>query len=126
MKKISEHVKFAFTLAVIPFIPAFLLYKNGYKIQAVDVIAVFWVLSLICFISKRFASLLKRTTEKIGGFLGEYIAIIVLIFVYIFAVIPTGIIMKAVKRDRLKLRKKDVLTYWEKFETVNRDYQDQF
>ena len=63
---------------------------------------------------------------KIGNFLGKYIAIIVLAFGYIIAVIPTGLLMKLVRRDRLRLKKANVESYWKDYDNTNTDYEFQF
>ena len=53
--KINELTKFAMTLGLLPWIPAILLYKHSHQDYAVILLAVFLLLSLICFISKKFA-----------------------------------------------------------------------
>ena len=110
--KINELTKFAITLGLLPWIPAFLLYKHSHQDCAIAVLAVFLSLSILSFASKKFANYFKTTLEKIGNFLGRYIAIIVLAIGYIVAVIPTGLLMKLVKRDRLRLKKPDWNPYW--------------
>ena len=75
---------------------------------------------------KRFAHWFKSTLTKIGNFLGKYIAITVLAIGYIVAVLPTGLLMKIVKRDRLRLKKPNLETYWVDYENKNTDYEFQF
>ena len=124
--KINELTKFAITLGILPWIPAFLLNKHGHQDIAIYVLAIFLTLSLISFISKRFAHWFKSNLTKIGNFLGKYIAITVLTIGYIIAVVPTGLLMKIVKRDRLRLKKPDLETYWVDYENKNTDYEFQF
>ena len=124
--KINELTKFAITLGVLPWIPAFLLNKHGHQNIAIYILATFLTLSLFCFVSKKFAYLFKSTLTNIGNFLGKYIAIIVLAIGYILAVLPTGLLMKIVKRDRLKLKKPNLETYWVNYEKQNTDYEYQF
>lgn len=124
--KISELTKFAITLGLLPWIPAFILYKHGNLIFALSLIAVFLVLSFICFISKGFAKKFKSILDCIGQFIGRYLAVVVLTIVYFIAVVPTGFLMKIVKRDRLRLKKIEVSTYWRKYENNNSDYENQF
>lgn len=126
MKNITEQTKLAITLGLIPWIPAFILYKHSLLKAAVIVLAVFILLSLMCFVSKQFASLLNKFLDKTSGFIGKYIAIIVLSVGYLLAVLPTGLLMKIVKRDRLRLKKPDVQTYWLDYENKNTDYGFQF
>lgn len=124
--KLKESKKFALTMGLLPWIPAFILYKKGFSPIAVKIIVTFMILSLISFVSERFALGLKRIADRIGSFLGKYLAIIVLILGYIFAVIPTGLLMKLVKRDRLILKKPKVNTYWKQCENKTTDYEYQF
>ena len=124
--KINELTKFAITLGILPWIPAFILYKHSMLKAAVIVLAVFFVLSLLCFISKGFARILKDTLTKIGNFIGKYLAIVVLFFGYLFAILPTGLLMKIVGRDRLRLKKPNLETYWKNNETEKTDYEYQF
>ena len=124
--KINELTKFAITLGLLPWIPACLLYKHNHLEIAIGVLSVFLSLSLICFISKAFAKWLKHILDKIGAFLGKYIAIIVLAIGYVIAIAPTGYLMKLVKRDRLKLKKQDTSTYWVDYTSEKTDYEFQF
>lgn len=124
--KINELTKFAITLGILPWIPAFILYKHSMIKAAVIVLVIFISLSLLCFISKGFARILKDTLTKIGGFLGKYLAIIVLFFGYLLAILPTGLLMKIVGRDRLLLKKPKTETYWKNNEAEKTDYEYQF
>ena len=124
--KISELTKFAITLGLLPWIPAFILYKHLHIKAAIILLTAFLILSILSFLSKRFAKNFKNILEIIGAFLGKYIAIIVLFIGYLFVVIPTGLLMKIVKRDRLKLKKPNVNSYWINFENKNTDYEYQF
>ena len=124
--KINELTKFAITLGILPWIPAFILYKHSMIKAAAIVLVVFISLSLLCFVSKSFAKLLKDTLTKIGSFIGKYIAIVVLFFGYIFAILPTGILMKLVGRDRLRLKKPKLETYWKNNDAERTDYEYQF
>lgn len=122
----QEDKKFALTLFLLPWIPAFVLYKHSLVSVAMGVIVGFLLISLICFLCKKIALKLKSVLSKIGSFLGKYIAIVVLAICYIVAVIPTGLLMKIVKRDRLRLKKPEVNSYWLNCETKNTDYEYQF
>ena len=124
--KINELTKFAITLVLLPWIPAFILYKHAHSDYALAILAIFLCLSLLCFISKNFAQFFKSNLEKIGAFLGKYLAIIVLAIGYIIAVVPTGLLMKLVKRDRLKLKKYNTGSYWKDHDNTNSDYEYQF
>ncbi len=124
--KINELKKFAITLALLPWIPAYILYKHSFYKAAITVLCVFLPLSIICFISKTFAAKLKEFLDKTGGFIGRYLAVIILFFVYFIAVVPTGLLMKIVKRDRLRLKKQKIQSYWLNNENKTSDYEYQF
>ncbi len=124
--KIDEYKKLSITLTLLPLIPAVILYRHSLVNFAVIVIAVFWILAILCILSKSFSVRLKKLLNIIGNFLGKYIAIVVLAIGYIFAVLPTGLLMKIVKRDRLRLKKPNVETYWLDNENKNTDYEYQF
>ena len=124
--KINELTKFAITLGLLPWIPAFLLYKHNNLEIAISVLSIFLSLSLICFASKTFAKNFKDILDKIGAFLGKYIAIVVLAIGYVIAIAPTGFLMKIVKRDRLKLKKQNSSTYWVDYTNEKTDYEFQF
>ena len=124
--KLSENIKFAITTGLLPWIPAFLLCKHSHVKAAAVILCVLLLISLISFSNKQAALKIKHTFDKIGGFLGKYIAIAVLFIGYIVAVLPTGFLMKAVKRDRLKLKKPNKATYWVDCEKQEHDYEYQF
>lgn len=122
----NEYRKFALTLGLLPWIPAFVLYKHHLGTIALYVIYIFVALSILSFLFIGFAKFLKHTLDRIGAFIGKYLAIIVLTIGYIVAVVPTGLLMKIVKRDRLRLKKPNVNTYWLDYENRNTDYEYQF
>lgn len=124
--KISEAKKFAITLLLMPWIPAFILYKHNQQEVAYIILGIFLFTSFVCFIVPKISILLKEFLTKIGKFLGKYIAIISLAIVYIVAVCPTGLIAKLVKRDRLRLKKQNLKTYWIDYKNENTDYEFQF
>lgn len=124
--KISENVKFLISFGVVPWIPFYILYKH-YHCKQILIFASLWLILTLCGIcSRRFTMILKSICSKTGGFLGKYIAIFVLSVVYILAVFPTGLLMKIVKRDRLRLRKTECKTYWLDYDYKNTDYEYQF
>lgn len=124
--KINELTKFAIMLFLLPWIPAFILYKHSYELCAFYLLIVFILLSLISLVFKGFARRFKNILNIIGNFLGKYTAIIVLAVGYFVSVVPTGLIMKIVKRDRLRLKKQNLATYWLNYENSNTDYENQF
>ncbi len=124
--KISEHIKFSMTMFLLPWIPAFLFYKHSYITSALLIIIAFVFVSFICFLNKKTALEIKEIFAKTGRFTGKYLAIAILFAGYIAAVIPTGLLMKAVKRDRLRLKKQELSSYWINYDNKSNDYEYQF
>lgn len=124
--KLSEQQKFSVMLAIFPLIPVFILHKHNMDDIAVIIMQLFIILSVTCLISNKFASGLKKHFTKIGELFGQIFSAITLFFVYILVVLPMGILMKLVKRDRLKLKKQKCETYWCKYKKINTDYEYQF
>ncbi len=63
--------------------------------------------------------------QKIVRKIGRTIAPVVLGVVYVAAVVPTGILMKLVCRDRLALKKSNTQTYWKNIDEEE-NYEFQF
>ncbi len=121
--KISELTKFSISLTLIPIVPAWLIYKYICPYGAAIFLGFFWILALISFINKKFASELKHLLDKVGAFLGKYISYAALFFIFVIAVIPTKLMMVIAKRDRLKRRSFDDETYWIDCSSQKHDYE---
>ncbi len=124
--KLNELQKFSVMLAIFPLIPAFILHKHNMDDIAVIIMQLFIILSIICLTSNKFASCLKKHLTKMGELFGRIFSAITLFFVYILVVLPMGILIKLVKRDRLKLKKQKRKTYWCEYKKINTDYEYQF
>lgn len=125
--QIKENIKAAITCAILPIAPAIILYRFSHYIKySIYIIIFFWLISSLCIIFPKAGMILHRIGSSICKFLEKYITIIALFIVYIFAVIPTGFLMKLVKRDRLNLKKSNLDTYWKNNENQNTDYEYQF
>ena len=125
----QEKKKQIIFLTFFPIIPAFLLFfKFNDTISALTVLALFWSLSMISIIDKTKATLINYWGHKIIKLICDIVAAIALFFVYIAAIIPSGFIMKLVKRDRLKLKsdKKQTQTYWNEIHNDTKSYEYQF
>ena len=126
MNKIRKNIKVAIFCTIMPIALYFLLNKFGlYNLSKIIMFSLFGV-AILSIIWADFGCFIHNIAVKTGHFLGKYLAIIALFFVYIFAVLPTGILMKIVKRDRLLLKKPNTQTYWKKYENTNSDYEYQF
>lgn len=69
---------------------------------------------------------IKKQLKKMHKKLCSNIAKIVLFAGYCIVVIPTAILMKIVRRDRLKLHSLKQKTYWKNFDNLNIDYERLF
>ena len=126
MLELSKNIKIALCCTIMPIALSFLLQRHGfYNAADIQMFSLFTV-AIFSLAFKKVGDFLYNTLSKIGKFLGKYLAIIALFFVYIFAVMPTGLLMKIVKRDRLSLKKPNTNTYWKKYENTNTDYEYQF
>lgn len=121
----EEAKKLKLMLTFVPIIPALMLIKHSHLKAAIIIVSISWILAILSFFSKKCADFIYVKGKKLLKTLGDFFAVIVLFIIYVFAVLPTGIIMKITKRDRLKLEKQNVETYWKdiKKEEPNHEYQ---
>lgn len=121
----KEAKKLKLMLTLIPLIPAFILFKHSQIKASIIIITVFWSISLLTIISKNMANFVHTYGKKLLKIIGDFLAVAALFVIYIFAVVPTGLVMKITKRDRLKLKKQNFETYWQdiKQEEQNHEYQ---
>ena len=124
--KIKENVKVAIMCTIMPVAIGFLLYRHSHIKSAIAVLVCFLMIAFLSLIIPKFGNKVQEYGKKVGSFIGKYIAIVILFFGYILAVIPTGLLMKLVKRDRLRLKKSDIETYWVDNKDKNSDYELQF
>ena len=124
--KIKENIKVALMCTIMPFAVGFLLYKHSLYRSAMVVVCIFLSIALLSLIVPKAGIFIHNTGKKTGSFIGRYIAIVILFIGYIVAVIPTGGLMKLVKRDRLRLKKPDIQSYWINNENKTTDYELQF
>ncbi|MCD7780837.1 MAG: hypothetical protein LUH05_09230 [Candidatus Gastranaerophilales bacterium] len=124
---VKENIKVSIISIIFPFVTGWIFFRNtempNWYLASYYVFITIGLYSYICDEGGEF---IYKTGKKIGAFLGKYLAIIILAFIYIITVIPTGVLMKIVKRDRLRLKKPDISTYWIDYENKNTDYEYQF
>ena len=63
---------------------------------------------------------------KFGMMLGKYVSPIVMGLVFFLVVTPTGIIMRIFNKDLLKLKKRNINSYWIKRDDQKSDMKNQF
>ena len=124
--RIRENLKVSIMCAIMPFVIGYLLYKHLHIKSAIIVIAVFLSVGFLSLVIPKLGKFIYKCAEEIGHFIGKYVAIAALFICYILAILPTGIIMKLVNRDRLRLKKPKLQSYWVDCENKNSDYEYQF
>ncbi len=100
-----------------------LFFDGNIRIWSLIVSLLFLVLGLI---NSRILTPLNRLWFKFGMFLGKFISPIIMGIVFFIVVTPTGLIMRAFKKDLLNLKKKDSKSYWIKRDKFNSDMRNQF
>ena len=100
-----------------------LLSQNDIRIWSLIISGIFLFLGLI---NSKLLLPLNKIWFKIGIFLGNLIAPIVMGVVYFMVVTPTGLIMRLLGKDLLNLKKDDKDTYWIDKDNSNSDLKNQF
>ena len=108
----SELKKFFISFFIFSVVFSLLLYFKVNNFVGIAVFCVLFAILIISLINKIFAKKLHCFLSETGSFLGEKITVSVLFFVFIVAIIPTKILMVIFKRDRLRLKKENVDSYW--------------
>ena len=99
--------------------------KNGedLRIWSLLISLVFLFLGLI---NSKILTPLKSVWIKLGYFLGNIISPVVMGIIYFLVLTPTGLIMRLLGKDILKLNKNKLNTYWEKKSKNQSTMKNQF
>ena len=100
-----------------------LVNEESIRIWAVILSVIFLILGLI---NSRALTPLNILWFKFGILLGKIISPIVMGLVFFLVVTPTGIIMRLLKKDLLKLKKNKLNTYWINRSESKSDMKNQF
>lgn len=122
----KEMKKFSFTLFILPIIPAIIVFRHGHIKTAVILILIFWAFCLFTLLSKAFTQFSYSKIKILLKFFGDTLAKIALFIVYILCLIPTGLLMKIIGRDRLRIKKQSLNTYWKDVQEQDSSYEYQF
>ena len=93
------------------------------RIWSLIISLVFLILGLA---KSRILTPLNLLWFKFGMLLGRIVSPVVMGLVFFLVVTPTGLIMRALKKDLLNLKKKNSNTYWIKKDKVKKDMKNQF
>jgi len=100
-----------------------ILNQNEIRIWSIIISFIFLILGLI---NSKFLSPLNKVWFKFGLILGSLIAPIVMGIVFFLVVTPTGLIMKALGKDLLGLKRNKNNTYWLEKDNSNNNLKNQF
>ena len=100
-----------------------ILNQNEIRIWSIIISFIFLILGLI---NSKFLSPLNKAWFKFGLILGSIIAPVVMGIVYFLVVTPTGLIMKALGKDILGLKRNKNNTYWLEKDNSNNNLKNQF
>ena len=100
-----------------------ILNENDIRLWSLIISLIFLILGIA---NSKLLTPLNKIWFKFGIFLGNFIAPIVMGFIYFVVVTPTGLIMKALGKDLLNLKKNNKETYWIKKDNSNNNLKNQF
>ena len=100
-----------------------LINADGIRIWSIILSIIFLILGLS---NSRFLTPLNILWFKFGIFLGKFVSPIIMGLVFFLVVTPTGIIMRLLKKDLLKLKKSKLKTYWINRSETKSDMKNQF
>ena len=123
--KIGSNKSFGIVFAVVFGLIAFwpLIKGNDIRLWSLIISIIFLVLGLI---NSKILTPLNRLWFKIGIFLGNFIAPIVMSIIFFLVVTPTGIIMKLLGKDLIKLKKNNEKSYWIEKKNIKSSMKNQF
>jgi len=88
------------------------------------------ILSIIFFIlgflNSAILSPLNKFWFKLGIFLGNFLAPIIMGIIFFFVVTPTGVLMRIMRKDLINLKKNNNKTYWIEKKEVSSSMKNQF
>ena len=100
-----------------------IFFQGELRIWSLIVSIIFLLLGII---NSRFLTPLNLLWFKFGMLLGIIVSPIVMGLVFFLVVTPTGLIMKILNKDLLRLKKKNIKTYWIERSSIKSDMKNQF
>ncbi len=109
--KMPSNKNFGIVFCIIFFVIGLypLLFDNNLKIWSLLLSVIFLLLGLI---NSSILTPLNLLWFKFGVMLGKIVTPIIMAFVFFVIVTPIGLTMKIFNKDLLKLRKKNIKSYW--------------
>ena len=100
-----------------------IFFQGELRIWSLIVSIIFLLLGTI---NSRFLTPLNLLWFKFGMLLGRIFSPIVMGLVFFLVVTPTGLIMKILNKDLLRLKKKNIKTYWIERSSIKSEMKNQF
>ena len=117
----SFGIVFAIVFSLIALWP--LLKGNEIRLWSLIISLIFLILG---FMNSKILTPLNKLWFKLGIFLGNFIAPIIMGIIFFFVVTPTGIIMKLLGKDLIRLKKNNEDSYWIKKKDIKSSMKNQF
>ena len=123
--KIGSNKSFGIVFAVVfSFIALWPLLKgNEIRLWSLIISIIFLTLGLL---NSKILTPLNKLWFKLGILLGNFIAPIIMGIIFFFVVTPTGIIMKLLRKDLIKLKKNNDESYWIEKKDIKSSMKNQF
>ena len=117
----SFGIVFAVVFGLITFWP--LIKGNDIRLWSLIISIILLVLGMI---NSKILTPLNKLWFKFGIFLGNFIAPIVMGIIFFLVVTPTGIIMKLLGKDLIKLKKNNEKSYWIEKKNIKSSMKNKF
>ena len=123
--KISSNKSFGIVFAIVFSLIALWPLIKGHEIRlwSLTISIIFLTLGLM---NSKILTPLNKLWFKLGIFLGNFIAPIIMGIIFFFVVTPTGIIMKLLGKDLIRLKKNNEDSYWIKKKDIKSSMKNQF
>ena len=123
--KIGSNKSFGIVFAVVFSLIALwpLLKGNEIRLWSLIISIIFLTLGLL---NSKILTPLNKLWFKLGILLGNFIAPIIMGIIFFFVVTPTGIIMKLLRKDLIKLKKNNDDSYWIEKKDIKSSMKNQF
>ena len=123
--KIGSNKSFGIVFAVVFSLIALwpLIKGNEIRLWSFIISIIFLMLGLL---NSKILTPLNKLWFKLGILLGNFIAPIIMGIIFFFVVTPTGIIMKLLRKDLIKLKKNNDESYWIEKKDIKSSMKNQF
>tara|TARA_Y100000590_G_scaffold438221_1_gene560781 strand:+ start:312 stop:695 length:384 start_codon:yes stop_codon:yes gene_type:complete len=123
--KIGSNRSFGITFFIVFLIIALwpILNSENVRVWSLIISILFFLLGIF---NSKLLTPLNKLWMKFGLLLGKVVSPVVMAVIYFGVVTPTGLIMRILGKDILKLKKNNYNSYWEKKDNSNNNMNNQF